>query len=246
MLATKMIAIGAGAVLLSAPAAIAAPNGAPDWVYGDGELPEKWSITNEAYASCDAGLMQSPIDLGNANASGEVEFAASYGEARGTVKTGPGKIQVDVDPGMGMISGDTLFSLVQFHFHTPAEHMMDGKRHPLVVHFVHGSRTGQFAVLGVMFEEGEANPALDAIIAGVDSDSPVSVDVSQMIPEDYDIYRYMGSLTTPPCTEGVNWHIADETVEASAEQIASLRTRLGNSNRSLQPINNRLIVAPGD
>lgn len=236
----------AAALALCAGTALAAPPGAPDWVYGDGDLPEKWSITNEAYATCDVGMMQSPIDLGEANAIGEVDLATSYGEAAGTVMAGPGKVQVDVEPGMGMISGDRLFSLLQFHFHTPAEHKLDGERHPLVVHLVHGSREGRFAVLGIMFEEGDENPALDAIISGIGSDDAVTVDVAAMLPDEVEVYRYMGSLTTPPCTEGVNWHVADETVEASAAQIAAMRARLGTSNRSIQPLNNRLVVAPGD
>ena len=103
---------------VSGAAAIAAPEGAVDWVYGDGDLPEKWSITNEAYGACDAGNMQSPIDLDLANTRGEIEFASSYEETTGELKTGPSKVQVDVAPGMGMISGQHLFSLVQFHFHT--------------------------------------------------------------------------------------------------------------------------------
>jgi len=218
-----------------------------DWVYGDGDLPEKWSITNEAYGACDAGNMQSPIDLDLANTRGEIEFASSYEETTGELKTGPSKVQVDVAPGMGMISGQHLFSLVQFHFHTPSEHRLHGQRYPLTVHLVHGTATGDFAVLGVMFEEGDENPALARILSGIDGGSKnVAVDVRELVPENIDVYRYMGSLTTPPCTEGVNWHVADQVLEASPAQLAAFERILGQSARSMQPLNNRLVLAPED
>ena len=232
---------------VSGAAAIAAPEGAVDWVYGDGDLPEKWSITNEAYGACDAGNMQSPIDLDLANTRGEIEFASSYEETTGELKTGPSKVQVDVAPGMGMISGQHLFSLVQFHFHTPSEHRLHGQRYPLTVHLVHGTATGDFAVLGVMFEEGDENPALARILSGIDGGSKnVAVDVRELVPENIDVYRYMGSLTTPPCTEGVNWHVADQVLEASPAQLAAFKRILGQSARSMQPLNNRLVLAPED
>ncbi|MAM40134.1 MAG: twin-arginine translocation pathway signal protein [Erythrobacter sp.] len=244
----KFAAAVASIVLaVSGAAAIAAPEGAVDWVYGDGDLPEKWSITNEAYGACDAGNMQSPIDLNLANTRGEIEFASSYEETTGELKTGPSKVQVDVAPGMGMISGQHLFSLVQFHFHTPSEHRLHGRRYPLTVHLVHGTATGDFAVLGVMFEEGDENPALAKILAGIDGGSKnVAVDVRELVPENIDVYRYMGSLTTPPCTEGVNWHVADQVLEASPAQLAAFERILGQSARSMQPLNNRLVLAPED
>ncbi|MBZ6379304.1 carbonic anhydrase family protein [Pacificimonas aurantium] len=218
-----------------------------DWVYGDGDVPEKWSIANEDYAACDAGAMQSPIDLNMANAYGDIDVAASYGTAPGDLKLGPGKVQVDVEPGMGMISGGDLFNLLQMHFHTPAEHALDGTRYPLVLHLVHATSEGRLGVLGVMFKEGEANPALDAIVQTIDADEDdLELDVGALVPEELAVYRYMGSLTTPPCTEGVNWHVAEEVLTASAAQIEAMEARLGTSNRSLQPLNGRLVVAPSN
>ncbi len=231
--------------LLMHTVAFAQSGDVPDWVYGDGELPEKWSVTNEAYGACDAGAMQSPIDLAETNARGDISLSASYGVAEGKLKLGPRKVQVDVGPGMGMISGERLYSLLQMHFHTPAEHVLHDKRYPLVVHLVHGSQKGHFAVLGVAFEEGEANPALQPIIDAMEANrSAFEFDVAKLVPDDLSVYRYMGSLTTPPCTEGVNWHVADNVLTASPEQIAMFVSRLGNSNRSLQPVNNRLVVGP--
>ena len=240
------VAISSVCLALSA-AAHAAPEGGVDWVYGDGELPEKWSIDNESYATCDAGAMQSPIDLDYANARGEIDVAGAYGMTTGTVKTGPGKVQLDMPPGMGMISGDRLFNLLQFHLHTPSEHRMNGRRYPLTAHLVHATAAGEFAVLGLMFEEGETNPALSELLRAIESgNTQVSLDMGDLVPEELDVYRYMGSLTTPPCTEGVNWHVVSEVVEADSDQIAAFENLLGQSARSMQPLNGRLVVAPGE
>lgn len=145
-----------------------------------------------------------------------------------------------------MRSGDKAYELLQVHFHTPAEHAMDGMRFPMVAHFVHATSAGELGVLGVFFTAGRDNPALatllDAHAQG--SGTTLSVDLDDMVPDELEVYRYMGSLTTPPCSEGVNWHVANVPVEASAEQIAKLRGALGPTARSIQNRNGRLLIAP--
>ncbi len=219
---------------------------AQSWSYGDGQSAEGWSAAGETYASCDAGHMQSPIDLGNPTAYGNVVLAGDYGPTEGTLRLGKHMIQVDAAPGQGMISGDRLFNLVQVHFHTPSEHAINGKRYPLTAHFVHATRDGTLGVLGVMFEEGDANEGLQTIIDALPrgNGASLSIDMGSMVPAELDVFRYMGSLTTPPCSENVNWHVVDNAIEASAEQIAAFENALGMSARSLQPLNNRLVIAP--
>ena len=154
--------LAAGAIALAGGAAVASAQ-TLDWRYTDGAQPERWSQANPEYAACDAGMMQSPIELSEANAMGMVKIATSYGLSNGTLRLGTHKVQVDTPAGQGMISGGKLFNLVQVHFHTPSEHAINGKRYPLTAHFVHATATGELGVLGVMFEEGDANPALDSI-----------------------------------------------------------------------------------
>lgn len=242
----KTIALGLATVSMFAAATVAAQS--LDWRYTDADQPENWSAANPAYAACDAGMMQSPIDLSDANALGEIEIAAAYGPTAGTLRLGQHKVQVDAGQGQGMISGDRLFNLIQVHFHTPSEHAIDGERYPLVAHFVHATDDGTLGVLGVMFEEGEANPGLQQIIDAVPqgNNASVTVDMAAMVPDELEVYRYMGSLTTPPCSENVNWHVVDDVLEASPAQIAAMEGALSFSARSLQPANNRLIVAPAD
>lgn len=234
--------IAAGAALAIAAASAAAQN----WDYTDGLTPENWSDSAKASAACDAGAMQSPIDLGEANTFGDITFAADYGPTEGTLHLGRHKVKVDAGPGQGMVSGNRLFNLLQVHFHTPSEHAFDGKRYPLTAHFVHATRDGALGVLGVMFEEGEANEGLQTIVDAIPNGdgSTIAIDMGSMMPDDLDVYRYMGSLTTPPCSENVNWHIFQDPVEASSEQIATFERLLELSARSIQPLNNRLLIAP--
>ncbi|MBV7267219.1 carbonic anhydrase family protein [Erythrobacter sp. WH131] len=221
---------------------------AQDWDYTDGETAENWSEASPEFAACDTGMMQSPVDIDSMGAYGNIRIAADYGMTDGTLRLGKHQVQIDAAPGQGMVSGDRLFNLVQVHFHTPSEHAMSGERYPLAGHFVHATREGTLGVLGVLFEEGDANEGLQMIIDAMpDGDGAnISIDMSSMIPDELEVYRYMGSLTTPPCSENVNWHVVEDTVEASAEQIAAMEAALGMSARSMQPLNNRLVVAPAD
>ena len=240
----KSLAYVALAGLVAAPAMAQEK----DWNFGDGTGPERWSTINTDYAICDAGLNQSPIDLGAANARGDVELETNFGNGTGTIDLGTEKVQVNFPAGFGMNSGGKEFNLIQVHFHTPSEHAVSGKRYPLVAHFVHATDEGELGVLGVMYEEGDANTALAEIVEGVGEGKGAAVefDINEMVPDDLDVFRYMGSLTTPPCSEGVNWHVADTVLTASAEQIAAMEANLGPSARSLQPLGSRLLVAPSE
>lgn len=222
------------------PFGYGAENGSANW----GQLADK-------YALCERGDMQSPIDLAGANATGKIALTVDYKVAPLTVSNKGLTIQADFLPGSVMTSGGTKFNLIQIHFHTPSEHAISGKRYPLTGHFVHATDDGRLGVLGVMFERGEANPELAKILAAAPSSKsgPVTVsgqtiDPGAMLPDDRSVYRYMGSLTTPPCSEGVNWHVLREPISASAQQIAAFEKLMGDSARPVRAINNRLVVAP--
>ncbi|MCJ8190855.1 carbonic anhydrase [Sphingomicrobium aestuariivivum] len=248
-LGPAIAALAVGGALIAAP--LYAQDKGKDWNFGDGVTPERWSLVNGDYAMCDAGLAQSPIDLGSANARAHVEFDTAFGTANGVMAVSEEKVQVDFPREsnremLGMMSGQTAFNLLQVHFHTPSEHAIDGKRYPLVAHFVHATDDGRLGVLGVMFAEGAANPELQKIVDGAaaGSGAAVALDLDPLVPDDLHVYRYMGSLTTPPCSEGVNWHVADRPLTASASQIAAMEAALGPSARSIQPTGNRLVTEP--
>jgi carbonic anhydrase len=219
--------------------------------YGADNGPEKWGQLADKYALCEKGDMQSPIDLAGANAKGDVALSVNYQAGPLTVSNKGLTIQADFAAGSSMNSGGTTFNLIQIHFHTPSEHAISGKRYPLTGHFVHATEGGKLGVLGVMFEEGAANAELGKILAAAPAakSEPMTVagkmiDPNGMLPEDRSVYRYMGSLTTPPCSEGVNWHVLKDPITASAAQIAAFEKLMGDNARPVRALNNRLVVAP--
>ena len=219
--------------------------------YGE-KGPEVWGQLYPDFALCEKGDMQTPIDLGKAaNAKGNVALSISYESGPLTVQNKGLTVQADFAPGSSINSAGMVFNLIQVHFHTPSEHAIDGKRFPMVGHFVHATENGQLGVLGVMFEEGVANAELAKILAATPSEKSKpktvegqSLDPNGLLPADRAIYRYMGSLTTPPCSEGVNWHVLSNPITASASQIAQFESLMGDNSRPLRAANNRLVVAP--
>lgn len=236
------------AIILSLGVSGAALAQGKDWTFGDGKSPERWGAIKTDYAACDIGQMQSPINLTSPDARATIKLTTRFGAANGTLSLGKEKVPIDFAPGQGkgMTSGDKAFDLLQVHFHTPAEHAVNGMRYPMAAHFVHATDRGELGVLGVLFTEGRANPALATLLDAYSkgNGTALSVNIDDMIPDALQVYQYMGSLTTPPCSEGVNWHVANVPVEASAEQIAKLRAALGPTARSIQERNGRLLVAP--
>ena len=207
------------------------------WGYGEEDGPAKWGDLSEEYAACSAGLEQSPIDLPAASEANLITVTTNYGTTEAEVVDLGKTIQANFGEGMALTSGDTEYGLVQVHMHTPSENTVEGKAFPLTAHFVHASAEGAFAVLGIMFEEGDANPAVQAMLDNVGGKA--EMDLTAMLPAELNAYNFPGSLTTPPCTEGVNWHVVSTPVTASAEQIAALNAAMGNNARPVQPLNER-------
>jgi len=154
-----------------------------------------------------------------------------------------------VPAGQSIKSGNNTYALLLFHFHTPSEYQIEGRVYPLEVHFVHKSEAGALGVVGVMFEEGAANPELEKIWANApakageeNNAADVILDLSKLLPADQRYYRFMGSLTTPPCSEGVNWHMMQKPITASKAQIDAFRTFFAMNARPIQPANGRLVV----
>jgi carbonic anhydrase len=195
--------------------------------------------------------MQSPIDLADANARADVSVFTTYQPGPLTVLNNGHTVQANFAKGSKLTSGTMQFDLLQVHFHTPSEEVMHGKQYPMVAHFVHADADGKLAVLGVLFEIGEANTELAKIVAAAPATKtgPATVagktlDPNGMLPDDLDVFRFQGSLTTPPCSEGVNWHVAKDSVSMSAEQLKALGGIMGDNARPVQDLNGRLLVAP--
>jgi carbonic anhydrase len=232
------------------------------WSYQDDGGPGRWAELSPAYAACAAGRNQSPIDLfsvaegqivdgGMGLRYGAVELAVRRTTQVGDLLDNGHTIQVDEAGGSHIELNDLALDLVQFHFHSPSEHRVRGQSFPMEIHFVHSSADGALAVMGVFVTQGEAHPELAKVVANlpdVDDETVrppgVSIDIAAFLPltQDSARYRYSGSLTTPPCTEGVRWVVSPNPIEASAEQIEAIRSRMPVNNRPVQPLNGRLIT----
>lgn len=234
---------------------IATPAVATDWTYEDPETgADRWGHLHTDFEMCERGIMQSPIDLGHANATGEIPVSVNWQEGPLTILNTGQTVQANFAAGSTMMSGGKTFNLVQVHFHTPSEHAVNGERYPLTAHFVHASDEGELAVLGVMYEAGESHAEMQKLVDAAPAEAAeaatvdgVMFDPAMLLPDggdEIEVYRYMGSLTTPPCSEGVNWHVVPEPVEVGADQLAAMESVMGMNARPLQLLNGRLLVAP--
>jgi len=227
------------------------------WGYEGKDGPEYWPALNPAYAACGQGKSQSPINI-TQTADGDARAwkldykksslkIAHHEHVTDIVDNGH-TIQVSVDGGSTLTTDRGVYSLKQFHFHTPSEHTVDGSYFPMEMHFVHQSADGKFAVVAALIQEGSENENLGKIIPhlpkakGDSAHLPeVELELSFHLPATTASYTYMGSLTTPPCTEEVEWLVFRDPISASKAQIEAFASRLSPSNRPTQPLNGRII-----
>lgn len=220
------------------------------WGYEGANGPDHWATLSGDFATCATGKNQSPIDLSAVVVGQLPPLSLHYQPASASVIDNGHTVQVNYAPGSYLTLDGQQFELKQFHFHTPSENHIQGQSFPLEGHFVHADKNGNLAVIVVMFKEGEANQTLADIwtqmptVAGKAVSLNQKVDARQMLPAKQDYYRFSGSLTTPPCTEGVRWIVLKQPQTVSVDQIQALYRVLGHSNnRPVQPVNGRLVVS---
>ena len=225
-------------------------HGSAHWGYTGAGGPAHWGDLKDEYILCKIGQNQSPIDIGPVVEARLEPITFDYGAEPLEVINNGHTIQVNRGGGTIMVDGQS-FRLLQFHFHGPSEHTVGGKHHPLEMHLVHRSADGHLAVVGVFLKEGAENPALAAVwehmperAGGKARAETVRLDVDALLPKDRSYFRYSGSLTTPPCSEGVRWLVLRQPVEVSAEQIRRFREVMEANNRPVQPLHARKILTP--
>ena len=228
-----------------------ANGGSVPWSYIGMRGPAFWGSLSPAYAPCAAGRMQSPIDVGDGFPARARAPVFDYRPSPLTIVNNGHTVQVDYATGSTLTVAGEVYELFQFHFHTPAEHEVAGARASMEVHFVHRSASGVLAVVGVMIEVGRHNEALAVVFDNMPAEpgpavavAGETVDASAMLPPQSRAFsHYRGSLTTPPCSEGVRWFVLATAVEASEAQVAAFRRISGPNARPLQGLNNRLLIA---
>lgn len=227
-----------------------------EWHY-DGELgPDHWGDIDPLFARCKEGLQQSPINLDRVARSILPEIVFHYDELEAERVFNNGHtIEVEVEPGTSIELRGVSYRLIQFHWHAPSEHTLgpQGTHHDMELHLVHRNDAGGLAVIGVFVRQGHTNEHLEPIWAvlpdeaGEEHHLGLHLTDADLLPEHRQYYFYPGSLTTPPCTEGVLWHVMAEPVEMSRDQIVEFIEAINHSccarnDRPTQPLNGRRVV----
>jgi carbonic anhydrase len=216
------------------------------WTYGGDTGPARWGDLSSDYKTCSTGRTQSPVDLAGTSLT-ELEPAQLHYDGLTTSAVFNGHaIQLSVDSNNWMMVDGKRATLAQVHLHSPSEHLIRGERFPLEAHFVHTGEAGNLTVVGVMFRAGEADPSLEALapaLAGKAGEAtPVRLRLADLVSPDVTAhFRYEGSLTTPPCSEGVAWYVAQQPRSASPDQIAAFVRVTGDNARPVQPLQGRQV-----
>lgn len=232
----------------AAPEPTAAAHG-PNWSYRGPNGPEYWDRLDAAFAACAAGNQESPIDLSGAISADLGPLGLEWRRLSARVFDTGHAIQVEASPGSNLTMGGKGYQLLQFHVHQPSEHLLNGHRYPLEIHFVHTAPDGTLGVVGVFAEPGERNAVLETVLAAVASAGPAddrpTLDLTALLPEQRDYFRYEGSLTTPPCSETVDWAVLAEPITVSEDQIEAFARLHPGNTRPLQPLNRRFLLRSG-
>lgn len=234
--------------IMSALCGSAVSADAAHWSYSGEDGPEAWAKLTPGNFAC-AGKNQSPVDLKGSIRADLKPLKLDYAAGGSEVLNNGHTLQVGYAPGSALWLDSVRFELKQLHFHAPSEHLIDGQSFPLEAHLVHADADGNLTVVAVMFNEGPENRALAPIWtrlpaqAGEKYSLPVPMAATTLLPTNRAYYRFSGSLTTPPCTEGVRWLVMKQPVSVSKEQLEAFSYVVRHpNNRPPQPLNGRAIL----
>jgi carbonic anhydrase len=219
------------------------------WGYSGHEGPEYWGELDPSFSLCATGKNQSPVNLTDMIDGNLPPITVNYQAGRSEIVNNGHTIQLQCRPGSTITVQGKEYALRQLHFHSPSENTIEGHSYPMEAHFVHADTAGNLAVIAVMFKEGAQDTELEKAWAYMPRNAgetkmiPQLIDVNLLLPQNHDYYRFNGSLTTPPCLEGVTWFVMKYYVTASREQINKFSTTMNQAtNRPVQPVNARVII----
>lgn len=238
--------------LLFAVGSAFAAEGPHHWSYSGHEGPGHWGDLSKDFSTCKLGKAQSPINIRTASVKKEAlaPLTPSYRLSPAEVENNGHTIQINLTEGGSASLSKGDYRLVQFHFHTPSEERLNGKTYPLSAHLVHRNEAGNLAVVTVLLKQGAENAALKRVFdqlpqVGNHQALTDGFDATTLLPQSLTYYAFTGSLTTPPCSEGVAWHVLKQPVEISAEQIASFKRLFKMNARPVQPLHGRTVGISG-
>ena len=220
----------------------------PQWGYAGEIGPEHWGCLSADYSLCSAGVEQSPVDLVGYVSGGTEPVTFDYTTAAVQARNNGHTVYLDFDPGSGVSVGGRRYELLGVHFHSPGEHLLDGEAFAAELHLVHQDSDGNLAVVGLLFRMGNPSLLVEDLLGlapatGVEADIGGGPSAAEYVPQDSGYYGYAGSLTTPPCSEGVRWMVMQGIGTVSEDQVEILQSLThGPNNRPPQPIGDRRIV----
>lgn len=241
------------AAMTSVQASQAGSSGGTHWGYSGNIGPEYWGSLG--YPACAQGKNQSPVDLAKSASVPLDAISFAYDPSTIQVVNNGHTVQFNYDPGSSMTVGGKRYDLLQFHFHSPSEDTVEGSPYDMQLHLVHKSTDGRLAVVGVFlkaensdsFGRGHDSEAssMDVIfgalpgLEGLTLSGNLRINASDLIPHDRKYWHFMGSLTTPPCSEGVAWFVMQEPMAITPQQLARFRSIHHDNARPVQPWNAR-------
>ncbi len=219
----------------------------PHWSYAGESGPDQWARLHPEYARCSTGQRQSPIDIRDGFRVDLENISFDYHPSAFRVIDNGHTVQVNLAAGSGLTISGRRYELVQFHFHRPSEERINGKQYEMVAHLVHKDSEGRLAVVAVLIERGTPQPVIQTVWnnlpleQGEEVTAQVTLDTGRLLPDDRSYFTYMGSLTTPPCTEGVLWMVLKQPVQVSEQQIAIFSRLYPMNARPTQAAAGRMI-----
>jgi len=220
------------------------------WGYEGDELPENWAQLSPEYQMCGLGKNQSPVDISGTIKAQVGELDTHYGQTSGVIVNNGHTVEItEKNPNDYLIVNGEKYNLIQFHFHAPSENKINGKSYPMEGHFVHENKNGDLLVMAIMFDEGAENESAEQLLSllSEQENKPASFDninIASFLPKDKSYYRFSGSLTTPPCSEGVIWIVLKNPMTLSKLEINKFAHAFKHhNNRPIQPLNGRIIIS---
>jgi len=217
------------------------------WSYEGEAGPANWGKINPAWAKCGNGNRQSPIDIRDGMKVDLEQITFDYHPSSFNVTDNGHTVQVMVGSGNFITVANRTYELVQFHFHRPSEERINGKGFEMVMHLVHKDSEGRIAMLALLLERGKPQPVIQTVwnnlpLEKFDTAAPsTALDPMDLIPARREYFTFMGSMSTPPCQEGVLWLVMKEPVQASPAQMALFSRLYPLNARPAQPSNGRII-----
>ncbi len=239
----------AAAGLITVLAGCGAAHHGPHWSYEGETGPKHWGELAKEYRLCESGVEQSPIDLKVTQEKSSTKLEFSYQPTDIDVVNNGHTVKFNYKPGSFLSVDGKKYELKQFHYHVPSEHTVNGGHFPIEIHLVHQDEEGHLAVVGMMIKEGTTNQKMEPVIKYLPYENgekiiekQATIDMSVMLPKHTErFFHYRGSLTTPPCSESVEWFVLTDPIRMSDEQITEFSRIYQDNNRPVNPLGSRTL-----